>query len=345
MNISQESIFSSALRSFFTATFAIFGIFAGIIPVLILIGAFISSAGELAPTSVSTILPDDEGHRTLLPETSPVILQIDVQGIIGSRKLDSEIIRKQLQSSQEGNLKDGRIKGILLSINSPGGTVVDSDGIYRTIKDYKEKYHIPVFAFIDGICASGGMYVASSADKIYTSNISLVGSIGVMMQFMNLSQTLEKIGIESRTLIAGKNKDSMNPLRPWGKGEEQSYQKLISFFYERFVNIVTESRPKIDKELLIKEYGAQVFSAKEALDFGFIDESNYERSDALKALAKEAGIQDEKYQVVQIQTGHWLHDFIESRSPLITGKLSHDLQIGPNLEEHITNQFMYLYTP
>lgn len=346
MNITQESVFSSALRSFFVAVFAVFGILVGTIPVIILIGALLSSPGQVPLGAPPINLTDANGHRNLLPPTAPVILQIDIHGVIGSKKLDAELVKKQLQESREGVLSDGRVKGILLSLNSPGGTVHDSDAIYRAIKKYKEKYQVPVYAYVDGLCASGGVYIASAADKIYSSDVSLVGSIGVLMQFMNLSQTMEKIGVESKTLIAGKDKDAMNPLRPWIPEEDKNYQKLVSFFYNKFINIVAESRPNLDKELLINEWGAKVFSSEEALEIGLIDGANLERSDVLEELVKTSEIgEGEEYQVVQMQTRHWLADVIEGQSPLLTGKVSLDMDLPYKYRTELANRFLYLYAP
>ena len=346
MNITQESVFSSALRSFFVAVFAVFGILVGIIPVIILIGALVASPGHVANGAPPIYLTDASGHRDVLPPESPVILQIDIHGVIGSKKLDAELVKKQLQESQEGVMKDGRVKGILLSINSPGGTVHDSDSIYRAIMNYKKKYNIPVYAYVDGLCASGGVYIASAADKIYTSDVSLVGSIGVLMQFMNFSQTMEKVGLESKTLIAGKDKDAMNPLRPWSAEEDKNYQKLISFFYNKFIDIVALSRPNIDKELLINEWGAKVFSSEEALEIGMIDGAGLERSDILMELVKNSEIgETEEYQVVQMQTRHWLADVLEGQSPLLTGKVTLDLGLPDKYRADLANRFLYLYAP
>jgi protease IV len=345
MNISQESVFSSAFRSFFVALFAVFGVLAGTIPIIILISAMASSPNTTAPGGHTNFLTDAKGHRDPLPPTAPVILQLDIQGVIGSKELNAEMIQKQLQESTEGSLKDGRVKGILLNLNSPGGTVFDSDTIYRSVMAYKNKYNIPVYAYIDGLCASGGVYVAAAADKIYTSDTSLVGSIGVIMQFMNFSQTMEKIGVQSKTLIAGKDKDAMNPLRTWTPEEDQNFQHLISFFYNRFVDIVKKSRSELDKNLLINEWGAKVFSSEAALEIGLVDGTNLERSDILNMLTEAAGInKDEDYQVVQMQTRHWISEVFEGKSPLLTGKITHDMELPSSYRTELTNRFLYLYT-
>ena len=97
--------------------------------------------------------------------------------------------------------------------------MVDADGIYRAIKHYKEQYQVPVIAYVDGLCASGGMYIACAADKIYATDVSLVGSVGVLFpSFMNFSKLLDTVGVQSLTISSCKGKDDMNPLRPWKEG-------------------------------------------------------------------------------------------------------------------------------
>lgn len=346
MKISQESIFFSAIRSFFTAAFAVIGILAGSIPLFLLLSALLRvPSNDIPPSNAPIVLPDANERRESLDAKTPLILQLNIQGVIGSKTLNSDLIRKKLQESQEGILSEERIRGILLIINSPGGAVNDSDCIYRAIKNYKEQYKVPVYAYIDGLCASGGMYIASSADKIYSSEISLVGSVGVMMQFINLSQAMEKIGVESKTLVRGKSKDAMNPLRPWRLEEDKSYQALMEFFYNRFVDIVTSSRPNVDRKKLIEEYGAKLFSSVEAEKIGLIDAFGYERNHALEKLAEAAGISEQGYQVIELQTKHWwLSEMLDARSPIFTGKLTHELQPPFELNK-FANCFLYLYAP
>ncbi|MFI5264393.1 MAG: S49 family peptidase, partial [Candidatus Kapaibacterium sp.] len=91
--------------------------------------------------------------------------------------------------SQEGDFKNNRVKGILLYMDTPGGYSTDSDTIYRLLMEYKKQYKVPIYAYVDGLCASGGMYIAITADKIMASDTSLIGSIGVIAPtFMNFTK-------------------------------------------------------------------------------------------------------------------------------------------------------------
>ena len=345
MSTSQESIFSSALRSFFVSAFAIFGLITATIPLLFFFGAIVQSSGEYSQGSSHILLHDANGSREPLPPTSPVVLQLDIYGPIGEGKFNADSVRKQLFDSRSAPFNKDRVKALLLMINSPGGTVTDSDGIYRAIMNYKKKFNVPVYAYIDGLCASGGYYIAAAADKIYASDASLVGSVGTLMHFVNASQTLEKLGIEPKTLTGGKDKDAMSPWRPWSENEDQDFQRIVANSYDRFVDIVTHSRQEMDKELLISEYGAKIFSAADARDRGFLDGIGYEREGVLAKLVDQSSINDEKYQVVKIKDRHWLSDVLEAQAPILSGKIAHEFKWNEPFQAGSSNKLLYLFTP
>ncbi len=339
----QKSIIRSALRAFSVSFFSVLGVLIAIIAIGLLFGwIFSSTTDDVNFSSKVKILPDADGNRKDLGSDVPVLLQINIQGTIGKTPLTGKKIENILLDSREDEFKDGRVKGILLVINSPGGGVTETDIIYRHLKHYQKTYKVPIFAFVDGLSASGGYYIAAAANKIFASSVSLVGSIGVVAwpPFFNLYDALEKLGINSMSLSAGKGKDEMNPFRPWKPNEQENYQQLINFYYALFVDIVVKDRPQINMEKLINNYGAKIFPAPQAEEFGLIDGSGYERGEVLRQLAKEANL--EKYQVVSFEAKSWWKKLFkeENRSPLITGKIKHELI----LPEHTGNPFSYLYT-
>jgi ClpP class serine protease len=207
---------------------------------------------------------------------------------------------------------------------------------------------VPIYAYVDGLCASGGMYIASAAEKIYASPSSTVGSVGIILgPAFNFSQTMDKIGVQSLTLTEGKDKDMLNPFRPWKEGEYDSLKTVLSSLYDRFVDVVVTGRPRIDKERLVNEYGAQVYVGNLAEEYGYIDAANSNYPTALKDLAKEANIPEgQSYQVVKMEIPHpFLSQFADGKSPLLTGKISHHFQIGSNLSSEMSGKFLYLYQP
>jgi protease-4 len=189
------------------------------------------------------------------------------------------------------------------------------------------------------------MYVAAAADKIFASEVSLVGSVGVLAPtFMNFSKTLDKLGIETLTITAGKDKDAMNPLRPWKEGEDQNYRDIIDYYYKHFVDIVVTSRPQINKTKLIDEYGAHVFPAPGAQERGFIDVSGASRDDVINDLVKKLDIEN-NYAVVELQNKGWWASLFSGQSPLFTGTVKHQLHLNSELDPAIQGKYLYLYQP
>lgn len=346
MALNRDSISFSALRSLIVAICTILGIGIGLFLLILALGAFESKSQTLEPELKAAILPDANFKREPLASSGPVVLQIDLQGIIGLEALNMKSVQQQLLESREGDLKGDRVKAILIVTNTPGGTVVDANGIYSALKGYKERFKVPVYMFVDGLCASGGMYVASAADKVYATDSSIIGSVGVLIPtFMNFSQTLEKIGVQTLSLYAGKDKDAMNPLRPWKPGEDENYRQILDYYYEQFVNLVTQNRPQVNKEKLIDVYGARVFPASEAKSIGFIDEAGKTREEALSELVKAAGLEGEKYQVVRLESSSWLADILKAESPLFTGKVDFNVRLNGDVEPELMGKFLYLYRP
>ncbi len=343
----RDSILLSALRAFFIALFSMTGLILGIIPAILVFSLFSSSTDIEPETNFDVeLLPNADGVRKSLSKSTPVILNIDIKGSIGLTDLSLHTINDLLVESREGALKNNRVKALLLNIESPGGTVTDSDGIYRAIKAYKEQYKVPVYAFVDGMCASGAMYIASAADKVYATEASIIGSVGVLSpSFLNLSQLIDKIGVKALTLTAGKGKDEMNPLRPWVPGEQDSLQTIINSYYTMFVDIVVAARPELDKKKLVDEYGAHIFSADVAAKHGFIDGSGQSRNDVLKLLLKQLDIKDDQYLVVRMKSKNWWKTFFSesSMSLLFKGKVKHEIEIAGELPAELQGQFLYLY--
>lgn len=343
MHFPRESIFANAIRSFCTSFSTLAGALVGVIVIVILAMMFLGS-NYLPPKSEPLIMPDAQGNRELLPLNTPVILRIDFHGVIGMGDLTGEKIQNILLDSREDMFKEGRVKAILLHMNTPGGTVTDADDIYRALLNYKAKYNVPIYVYVDGLCASGGMYIASAADKIYSSPAGTIGSIGVIMgPTFNFSDLMAKWGVSSLTLTEGKDKDALNPFRPWKPGEEESLKAITSAMYERFVNIVVAARPKLNKQKLVDEYGAHVFIAKEAEELGYVDVAGVDCSRALTALAHAAGIEENSsYQVMLLTPPRPLFpDLSQANSK----KMVHTVDLGPYMSPELAGKFLYLYQP
>ena len=346
MEMQRESIFVSALRGFFRSLFVILGIFAALFLISIVFTT-LSSSYDQEPKTTLEILPDLNWQKKLAPLNAPVVLQINVHGVIGDpEQLDTNIIQSILFESREGLLMHDRVKAILLHFDTPGGTVTDSDNIYRLLMEYKKRFNTPIFGYVDGLCASGGMYVSSSADKMYCSPSAIVGSVGVRIgPFFNVSDTMTRYGVEARTITEGLGKDEMNPFRPWKPDEDQSFKNITAFAYQQFIDIVTSARPNLDKTKLVQEYGAKIFDGPTAMKFGYVDVANSNYEEALLALLKEANIDPSKpYQIVELQPRkNLLTELVRGSASVLNGKIEHRVLFGSEKPFTIRDRFAYLY--
>jgi protease-4 len=347
MEMNRESIFVSIIRSFCKAFFAVIAVFLALFIVIAVYGLF-SSPYEPEQKTAIAIRPDLQDHLEVQPYNSPVILRINIHGVIGDpMKLDSDTIENILVDSNRGLLKN-RVKAILLHFNTPGGTSGDSDNIYRMLAAYKEKYKIPVYGFVDGLCASGGMYISCAADRMYANPTSLIGSVGVIMgPFFNFVEGLNKIGITAETITQGLDKDSMNPFRPWKPDEDASFRTLMAFLYHRFVDLVALTHPRMNKDLLVNEYGANVFDGPGAMQRGYIDVADTDYKSALYDLMVAANIDPNRpYQVMELTPKFNVFNQLSASAALLfTGKIEHHFNLHDKGTSFIRDQFAYLYEP
>ncbi|QKF58656.1 signal peptide peptidase SppA [Aliarcobacter lanthieri] len=165
--------------------------------------------------------------------------------------------------------KDENIKGVLLVVDSPGGAVAPSVEIAYAIKELKELK--PVVVYASGVIASGSYYASIWADKIIANPGSMVGSIGVIMQGFELSELMEKIGVSTQTIKAGKYKESGTPMRKWFDYEEEQLKSVINATYNMFISDVASAR-NLDIKKHTEFADAKIFTSFQAKNVGLIDE-------------------------------------------------------------------------
>lgn len=349
MQIVRESIFSSAIRSFFSTLLAMLGI---LIALFLVIAIFITLGRPYTTPSDAIemeILPDAQGNTELLAESHPIILRLDITGVIGEEDhMSSESIQSYLNAAKRGIFKN-RVKAIMLYISSPGGSATESDLVYNTLKRFKEKTNIPIYAFTPDICASGGYYIACAADKIFAAPIAIVGSCGVKFgPNFNFYEFLKTHGIMAKTFADGKNKDKLPLFEPWDNSDtkEPAYQDILDTLvvvYDRFVDIVNDARSShgLTTDRLKNVYGASVYAGTKAKELGYIDEISLTYEDTLKNLASSASL--ETYQVIRLSRRP------SAISSLISGQLSlwtnktKSLLLGLPVGGRFENKPLYYY--
>ena len=167
---------------------------------------------------------------------------IDILGVIADNEdANAEDIIRGLRNA----VKDTHTQGIILNINSPGGSPVQSAYIYDEIRRIKEAHpDLPIHSVVGDICASGGYYIAAASDKIFVSQASIIGSIGVIMNGFGFVDVLEKLGVERRLLTAGSHKAMLDPFSPSNAVETQHMQALLDEVHQQFIDAVREGRGK-----------------------------------------------------------------------------------------------------
>jgi protease-4 len=171
---------------------------------------------------------------------------VDVVGVIDA-KGDSSADR--VTEALQNAFKNKNTQGVILRINSPGGSPVQAGIIYDEIRRLRGIYpNIPMYAVVEDICASGGYYIAAAADKIYVDKASIVGSIGVIMDGWGFTGTMEKLGVERRALVSGENKAFLDPFSPVDEKQKRHAQSMLDDIHRQFIDVVKKGRGKRLKE-------------------------------------------------------------------------------------------------
>ena len=163
--------------------------------------------------------------------------------------------------------------GVILRINSPGGSPVQSGYIYDEIRRLRKEHpDTPLYAVVTDICASGGYYIASAADKIYADKASIVGSIGVRMDNFGFVDAIEKLGIERRTLTAGENKALLDPFLPENEIAKVHMQNMLDEIHQQFISAVKEGRGDRLDTSVDGIFSGLIWTGETAVKIGLVDE-------------------------------------------------------------------------
>ena len=192
---------------------------------------------------------------------------VDLQGVIASDQASADSVIASLQ----GAFEDKKTKGVILRINSPGGSPVQAGQIYDEIRRLRALHpKIPLYAVVDDICASGGYYVAVGADKIFVDKASIVGSIGVLMDGFGFTQTMQKLGVERRLLTAGENKGFLDPFSPVDPRQAAFAKQMLGEIHAQFIGVVREGRGKRLQETP-EMFSGLVWSGEKSIQLGLAD--------------------------------------------------------------------------
>jgi protease IV len=204
------------------------------------------------------------GSVAVVKISGPIQTRMAGSGLSGGP--DAEAIARRLYKIS----KDPTIKAVILRINSPGGTVGGVQEIYQGVLECKKKGK-KVVASLGDVAASGGYYIAASADKIVTNPGTITGSIGVILQFGNLEGLFQKVGVRLQVIKSGEHKDIGSPARSLTPEEKQMLQASIDDAYAQFVDAVAQGR-SLPREQIVPLADGRIFTGRQAMQAGLADE-------------------------------------------------------------------------
>jgi protease-4 len=193
---------------------------------------------------------------------------VDLTGIIAP---GNDASAEKVNASLQAAFKDKNTQGVILRINSPGGSPVQAQTIYDEMRRLRKKYpEIPLYAVVEDVCASGGYFVAVGADRIYVSKSSIVGSIGVLMNGFGFTGLMDKLGVDRRLITAGENKGMLDPFSPLSPQQRDYAQKMITEIHEQFINTVKAGRgPRLKESPEL--FSGLVWNGARGVDLGLAD--------------------------------------------------------------------------
>jgi len=202
-----------------------------------------------------------------------IVPHIRLSGVIGNVGKFKQGID---YSGQEGIIRKAfsikKAKVIAITINSPGGSPVQSHLIYKFIREQAKKYKKKVIVFAEDVAASGGYLIACAGDEIYANSSSIVGSIGVIYSSFGFKELIEKIGVQRRVYTAGKNKSTLDPFLEEKQEDIDRLKKIQLELHQDFIEVVEKSRgSKLKKDIGTELFSGEFWSGKKAKEFGLID--------------------------------------------------------------------------
>jgi protease IV len=279
--------------------------------------------------------------KIVLVEVSGAIMNAPRAQLFGEGEHPVSLLLEQLDRAR----RDRAVKAVVLRINSPGGSVVASELMHEEIMRFRSTGR-PVIAVLMDVAASGGYYIACACDEIIAQPSTVTGSIGIIMQMVDVTGTMKLIGVNTDAITSGRYKDAGSPLRPMKPDEREIFQDIVDDMFGRFVDVVAEGRPKLDQGRVRAIADGRVYTATQALELGLIDRIGTIR-DAVEVAKERAGVDRTK-----LVTYHRPLDYkpnYYARVPRVTNSGEININLlrldASSLYDITTPRFLYLWQP
>lgn len=294
-----------------------------------------------------TVVMEDDGassrYKVAMIDVTGLIIDAPRPGLLAEGDNPMSAFIEALERSRD----DDNVKAVVIRLNSPGGTVTASDIMYREVLTFREETGKPVVMLMSDLAASGAYYLACAGDTIIAHPTTITGSIGVIMQLVNFSEGMEKIGISADAVTSGPNKSMGSPFEPEEPEHREIFQNMVNEFYARFRDVVITSRTISEADIEWVTDG-RIVSGARAAEIGLVDRTGSLRDafDEAKSLAEVTSAKLVKY--------HRAYDHVGSAyasGPAGRPTTDHPAQINmiqlnlPSLNEMTQPGFWYLWDP
>lgn len=300
------------------------------IGVALLILAF--SLLELSSSINSFFVRIDRGYEPVEAVSNDAfknkVVKISVKGPISFAERSSRFWEERKDSADsivsaiERSAKDSKVRGLLLTVNSPGGEITACDIIDQAVQKFKNSSsNRYVVVYMQELAASGGYYISAHADKIVITPTTLTGSIGVIMQSYQYGDALRKLGVSDVTFTSGPMKDMLNPMHSVSPEVSNVVHSVIGELYDRFVGVIADGR-HMSVEKVRELADGRIYTAKQAVEAGLADKIGY--MDEVEKTFKELGLSE--YEITEYFEEK---DFMENLKDLfsLTGGISPRLEL------------------
>ena len=300
--------------------------------------------GVTAAQQNTTVKSDAFNEKTVEGKNDKAkILLVPLQGVISDDGPDSYTVKSQyVKQVFEQAEKDNSIRGVILYINSPGGTITATDKIFHIISKYKNAKNIPVIAYFDSVAASGGYYIAMACDEVICHPTTITGSIGVIMSFYQAQELLkDKLGIESIVIKSGEHKDIGSFSRNITDKEREIFNNILMEMYTTFLEKVRSGRKELKdmpEDELRKIADGRIYTGKQALEHKLVDSLGY-LDDAKDSICNTLGIKRSDISFVQYEKN--AHPFLD----LLQSQAKTENAVQSMLRQKFTANFYYLWRP
>ncbi|MCR5791956.1 MAG: signal peptide peptidase SppA [Lachnospiraceae bacterium] len=271
--------------------------------------SILNSTSTETKTSFDSLMDEIEGNATLALPMNDYVGVVEVDGVIqegvstGSNMFEAPSYQHEKTLDYIDQMMDSDTNtGILLYVNSPGGTVYASDELYLKLKEYKEVTNRPVWTYMASEACSGGYYISMASDKIYANRNCWTGSIGVIISMYNTKGLFDKIGVKEIDITSGKNKAMGSSGLDMTQEQKDILQGMVDESYEQFTGIVSEGR-NMDIAKVKELADGRIYTALQAKDAGLVDEiAGYE--EAKSAFTESLGYDDVEFYVPSFNKGN-----------------------------------------